>query len=446
MNGTRRLIGIVLMALALAATAAAQDPRPLSLTLEDCLTLALEQNPLYLATQERIEGARARLRQAVSGFMPQLTASGLHTLDEKLFTLEFPSFFPGQPPQRVTLDFTKDYQFSMNLSLPLFTGGRLLSGHKQARLNLESTQETVKQTRQDMVYSVTGAFYGYLLAGEFVAVSEEALALAEKHHRNVKNLYEAGLASKFDLLRAEVQVTNLKPSLLRAKNGLSQAEAGLKSLLGLDLDQPVVFSGRMEFVAFEADVEDATERALLNRPELKQMLYQRRMAAEMVKISRASGLPTVAIQGTFNYWADALSFRKNSWQDYYSINLVMSVPLFTGFSTSAQVGQSKALLRELEKTHKGLADKVRLEVRQAILNLNQARETLLSQEKNVEQARESVRIAELNYAEGLATSLDVSSVQVALAQAKTNRSQALFDYVMSLAQLKRAVGDETEVR
>ncbi len=446
MINTRRLAGIAVMALVLSSAAWSQEPHSLSLTLEDCLNLALEQNPLYLAAQEKIGGAQARLRQTASGFFPQLTANGLYTMDEKVFSLEFPSFIPGQPAQRVSLDFTKDYQFAMSLSLPLFTGGRLISSFKQARYNLESTRESVRQSRQDTIYNVTGSFYGYLLAKEFTAVAEEALALAEKHFLNVKNLFEVGMASKFDLLRAEVQVTNLKPALLRAQNGLSQTEAGLKTLLGLDLEQPVEFRGAMAYSPFEPDLESCTARALLNRPELNQMLYQKRMAAEMVKMSRAAGLPMVAISGSFNYWADALNFEKNNWQDYYSINLVISAPLFTGFSTAAQVGQSKALLRELEKTHQGLVDIVKLEVRQAILNLNQARETLRSQEKNVEQAEESVRIAELNYSEGLATSLDVSSVQMALAQAKTNRSQALFDYVMSLAQLRRAEGAEDETR
>jgi outer membrane protein TolC len=99
------------------------------------------------------------------------------------------------------------------------------------------------------------------------------------------------------------------------------------------------------------------------------------------------------------------------------------------------------MIRELELSKKGLVDMVRFEIRQATLKLNEAKESLLSQEKNVEQAQESLRIAELNYAEGMITVLDVSQAQVALSQAKTNYSQALFDYVISLAQLEKARGD-----
>jgi len=116
------------------------------------------------------------------------------------------------------------------------------------------------------------------------------------------------------------------------------------------------------------------------------------------------------------------------------------VPIFNGFEADARIGESKAVIRELEWTRKGLSETISFEVRQAILNRAQARETLLSQEKNVEQAREAVRIAELNYAEGLATNLDVLTAQVGLRQASTNYTQALYDCVISDAQLEKAIG------
>jgi outer membrane protein TolC len=164
------------------------------------------------------------------------------------------------------------------------------------------------------------------------------------------------------------------------------------------------------------------------------------MAGELLKISRAAHFPTLAVGGAYNFWGDKLRFGKNAWQSYYSVNLVLDIPLFNGFSAQAQVGRSKAIMRELELTQKGMAEMIKFEVQQSILNYKQARESLLSQEKNVEQAQEAVRIAELNYSEGLATSLDVSTAQVALSQAKTNYSQALFDCVISLAQLEKAIG------
>jgi len=412
----------------------------LVLTLDKSIRLALSQNPYHLASSEKVEAAQAKVREAAAGFFPTLNAQGLHTLDEKLFVLEFPSFIPGQPPQKIKIDFTKDYQFSLALNLPLFTSGRLVSGFKSAKYNLLSTEEAVRQSEHITVFNAKSAFYGCLLANEFVEVAEEAVEVAEKHLKNVKSMYKVGMASRFDLLRSEVQVANLKPQLIKARNNLEIARLRLKILLGLDLSQPIEVEGSLTYEPFEPDPETCLAKALRNRPEIKQLQYQKKMAGEMLKLARASNLPSLAVSGTYNFWADQFNFQKDNWQSYYTVNLVLTVPIFNGFATSARVAQSKAFLRELEFTEKGLREAVRFEVQQAILKLREARESLLSQEKNVEQAQESLRIAELNYSEGLATTLDVSSSQAALSQAKTNYTQALYDYVIALAQLDKAMG------
>jgi outer membrane protein len=443
MKRLNRFAACALLAAGLASAAPAQET--LVLTLEDSVRLALAQNPFYQATQQKVRAAESAVDEAAGRFFPSLNGQGQYTLDEKLFVLEFPSFIPGQPPQRVSIDFTKNYQFGLSFSLPLFTGGRLVSGFKQARYGLEAAAEGVKQSRQETIYNVKQAFYGYLLAKKFVEVSEEAVGLAEKHSANVKSLYEVGMASRFDLLRSEVQVANLKPQLIRARNGLRTSELGLKTLLGLDLNRAVEIRGDLAAPPVECDAAESEAQALAARPELSQLRYQSRMAAELVKIARSTALPTLAIAGTYNVWGDRFSFRRGTWQSYYTVNLVLTVPIFNGFSVRSQVGQSQAALRELDWNQKGLAEMVKFEVRQALLNYQQAKESLLSQEKNVEEAQESVRIAELNFSEGLATSLDVSSAQVALAQARTNYSQAQYDYVMALAQLDKARGVDDNI-
>jgi len=410
------------------------------LTLEDSIRLALSQNPYHLASGERVEAAQAQVREAAANFLPSLNAQGLNTLDEKLFVLEFPPMFPGDQPRKVKMDFTKDYQFYLSLSLPLFTSGRLVSGFKQAKYNLLSTKEAVRQSEHITIFNTKSAFYGCLLAEESVKVAEEAVEVAEKHLKNVKSMYEVGISSKFDLLRSEVQVANLKPQLIKAKNNLIIAKLNLKTLLGMDLSQPIEIKGDLSYEPFEPDLEECLTKAFLFRPGVQQLRYQKKMAGEMVKIARAAGLPSLAISGTYNFWADQFNFNKDNWQHYYTVNLVLTVPIFNGFATSARVAQSKAVIKELEFTQRGLGEAIRFEVRQAILKLKEARESLLSQGKNVEQAQESLRIAELNYSEGLATTLDVSSTQAALTQAKTNYTQALYDYVMSLAQLDKAMG------
>lgn len=411
----------------------------ITLTLEESIRLALSQNPYHLANEERVETAKAHIREAASGFLPSLNAQGLHTLDEKLFELEFPDPLTGQP-QRISMDFTRDYQFSLSLSLPLFTSGRLTSGFKQAKYNFLSTEEAARQSEHTTVFNAKAAFYGIFLAKEFIRVAEEAVEDAEKHFTNVKRLYELGMASKFDLIRTEVRVANLKPELIASKNNLRIAELNLKTLLYIDLSQPIEIKGELKFEDVKPELDGCITRALANRPEISQLRYQKNMAGEMLKLVRASALPSLAVSGTYNYWADQFNFGEDNWQNYYTVNLALTIPLFNGFSASARVAQSKSMIRELDLNMKGIVDMVEFEVREALLKLDEAKETLLSQEKNVEQAQESLRIAELSFSEGMVTTLDVSAAQIALSQAKINHSRALYDYVISLAQLDKAMG------
>jgi outer membrane protein TolC len=411
----------------------------MTLTLEESIRLALSQNPYHLAAAERVETAKAQVREAAANFFPTLNAQGLHTLDEKIFELEFPNPITGQP-ERVSMDFTRDYQFALSLSLPLFTSGRLTFGFKQAKYNLQSNEEAERQSEHITIFNAKSAFFGYLLARDFVKVAEESVELAEKLFKNIESLYKVGMSSKFDLLRSEVRVANLKPQLIRARNNLKIAELNLKTLLGLDLSLPVEIKGELTYELFEPELETCIAEALSNRPELSQLMYQRKMAGEMLKLARSSNLPSLALSGTYNFWAHQFNFNKDTWQNFYAVNLVLTLPLFNGFTTSARVAQSKAMIRELEFTNKGFEDRVKFEVRQALLRLGEAKESLISQEKNVEQAEESVRIAELNFAEGMITTLDVGTAQAALTNAKSNYSQALYDYVLSLAQLDKAMG------
>jgi outer membrane protein TolC len=442
MNKIGASVLALLLILGSAWSAFSQEKEKLTLTLEKSINLALSQNPSYLASREGVDAAQAQVRYAAAQFFPSLDAQGLQILDKKVFVVEFPSLIPGGRPQKIPLDFTRTYQLSLSFTLPLYTGGRLTSGYKQARYNLSANEEEVRLSSQETVLNVKRGFYTYLLAKELVKVSEEALGLAESLLQNVKNMYEVGMASRLDLLRAEVRVSNLKPPVIQARNNLAISELSLKTLLGLDLAQPVEFVGELTYQPVEMDLQESLARALARRPELSQVNYQKKIAGEMEKIARAGSLPTLAVAGNYNYWANYFNFKKNNWENYYSFNLVLTIPIFNGFSTPAKVAEAQARVRQIEYAEKGLVDGIKLEVQSAILNINQAKESLLSQQKNVEEAKESVRVAELSYTEGMVTITDVAAAQVALSEAQINYLRALYDYSVSQAQLEKAMGSD----
>jgi len=228
--------------------------------------------------------------------------------------------------------------------------------------------------------------------------------------------------------------------VIQARNNVAVAELSLKTLLGLDVAQPIEVVGEMTYSPVNINLEESLAKALQNRPELSQVQYQKDIAAEMIKIARADYLPTIAISGSYSTWADRFVFTKNTWQDFYSFNLVLSIPLFNGLQTPAKVAESKALIREIEFAEKGLVNNIKFEVQASYLTMINAQEALLSQEKNIDAAQESVRVAELNYSEGLITITDLGAAQVALSEARINYLRAIYEYDVSLAQLEKATG------
>lgn len=427
--------GIILLALLYNISYAEK----IELTINDSVRIALEKNPNILAMKKRIESAKNQEQGALSNFLPKLDLSAMKTVEEKLFTIEIPSFVPGQPPTVAKFDFTKDYQYTLRMTQTIFTGGKLISSYNQAKLNLNLTEEMDSQVKQDLIFEVKRAYYGVLLSKEVLKVSENALTLAEKHLERTKKLVEAGVASRLDLLRAEVQVANLKPQVIKAKNAVELAESNLKTLLGLKSDDEVVLKENLSYTPVKIESEKLISIAFEKRPELNQLRIQRKMAGEMLKLAWASYIPNVALAGEFNWRADRFSFSKSALENYYTVNLVLTLPVFDGFSREAKISQSKAELERIDYILKGAEQSISLDVKSAILSFKEAEESYESQKTNVGQAEEAVRVAELNYEEGLATYLDVLSAHMALTEAKMNLAQALYNYNVALAKIERAV-------
>ncbi len=422
----------------------------LVLTLEESIKLALERNKRVLQAEEDIRAAQAKVKEARSGFFPQLSGKGSYTLFEGLPEVDFPigQFNPMLPPgatKKVEMDFTKDYTVSLNLTQPLFTWGRIWQGYKTAELNLRITQERYKQVKEETIYQVKKAFYGVLLMEKFIQVTKEAEELAKEHLRVTKIRYGAGEASEFEVLRAEVSLANLKPRIIKAENGLKLALLGLKNTLGIDLAEEVKVEGELKRTGYNLSLEDCISRALKGRSEIAQLELQREIGERMLKLAKANNKPSLAFIGSYTAENNSLSFDWDKWDKSYMGLLTLSLPIFDGLQTKAKVQEAMVSLDKLELAEEQLKEGIKLQVRQAYLALQEAEEITASSEENLRQAQRSVEIAQEQYEQGMVTSLDVMGVELALTQAKTNHYQALHDLILAIAGLQRAVGITEQV-
>jgi outer membrane protein len=427
------LLGLLVLAPTLTGGAAARD-----MTLDDCVSTALGANRDIVDARENLDQARSGIVEARSGYLPNLSLSGSYNFMEKAQTVEFP--LPGGGFEQTKLDFTRDYGLQLSLSQPLYTGGRLSGSYRISKISYDIAQADLERLEADVALKVIQAFYSYILAGESVAVAEEAIRTAEEFLRVVQARYAAGEASSFEVMRAEVEVSNLEPALISARNAVALADLALKNAMGVRLDDQLDFVGAFEENLAAAELGEAIARGLENRPELKMMRRSAEAADQSVRLAKAGRLPTFAISATYDMMSNDISLASDKWEKTYAGYLVMSLPVFDGLKTKSQIARSLSQARQARISIASLEDAVELEIRSSLLELEAARERLKSQGKGVEVAQEGLRIANDRYLQGLATNLDVMDAQLALTQARNLRLQALHDANLASATLERAMG------
>ncbi|MFH1311647.1 MAG: TolC family protein [Candidatus Eisenbacteria bacterium] len=409
------------------------------MTLDDCVARALDKNLSILEGEEVVSEAIGGIAEARSGFLPNLSLSGSYNFVEKVARFSIPDPTTGQSMD-FDADFTRDYSFQLMLSQPLYAGGSLTGAYRIAKRSHEIAEIDLLSRQADAALAVIESFYGLLLARESVEVTRQSIEAAEEFLRVVRARYDGGEASSFEVMRAEVEVSNLQPALIGARNAVALSELALKNAMGVEAGSDIEFVGEFEAKAFEIDPADAVLTALEHRPEIGMMQTQKTIAEESIRLAKAGRYPTLSLTANYDVRADEITLESDKMEKSYAGYLVMSFPLFDGLRTRSRISQSYSQLRQTDIAVAGLEDGIELEVRSAALVIDAALETLKSQEKNVEMAGEGLAIANERYLQGYATNLEVMDAQLALTRGRNNRIQALHDLNLAVAKAKKAMG------
>ena len=410
----------------------------LILNLEKSLETAYQNNRSLQSQKERINSAGFKIQEAKSGFYPNLSFQGSFT-----YLGVNPSFvvdIPGVFSQKVTVGFHDNYTFALALQQSLFTWGRIRNRYSISNLNLSLEQENYIKNKQGITYNVTSSFYSVLLVGELIKVREDALKNIQEHLKTVELRYQAGQASEFDVLRARVQLANANLPLLQARQTYDLGLSSFKNMLGLPQESQIELDGQLSFQPIEVNLEDATQKALLQRPELRSLALQSQMALKSLAIAKAGNKPS--LMGIANVLYENPWYSQRKWDTDWNFTVALSFPLFDGFATRSKVNQARSDLKQLDLGEQDLKEGIKLEVKEAVTSLDLAKETILSQQETVNQAKESLRIAKVQYAQGIITSLEEMDAELALTFAQINYLQALADYLRAQAQYNKAVGEE----
>ena len=420
---TTLLIPIFALALSQPVLAA-----PIELSLDDSITLALKTNPSINIANSGREKSYWAVGQAKAG---------------KGFSLDFTHSDKryNTPPSYLN-SYTKYYYYtkfdnSLSLSLPIYTGGKLESQIDQAKLNLKVSDLNIDATKQQLKQSVTTYYFNVLQCRNALEVSQGTVANYLGHLKNVEAQFNAGTIPKVDVLASEVSLANAQNSLIKAQNNYTLAIANLNNVIGLSLDSEIKLKEDLKYEQYALTLKDCEKYALLKRPEMAQYQAKIAIAQDDDKIAKSGYRPTVTLAATEDWYdKDLIGSSHNNWL----VGLTASFNLFDSGLISSKVNQSKASLEMVQEQARQARDTILLEVRQYYLSMYEAEERIDTSKVAVDQAKESLRIAELRYAAGVGTNIDVLDALLAQNTAKTNYIQALYDYNTNKAQLDKAMG------
>ncbi|MCF7923382.1 MAG: TolC family protein [Candidatus Marinimicrobia bacterium] len=412
---------------------------PMALSIEASIQMALDRNPNIKIAQEKVSDAQQSFYQAIGSALPSVSLQGTRIMDEKVQVIPNPFPIPGGPTT-LELDFTMDYQYDVRVTQPLFTGGKIALGTLMANKGVEMGRSQYAQEKNKLSFNVIQAYLGLLVTKEFLAVAEEGYNTAVEFYDISKLLYEQGMISKLDLLQAEVQAANLLPQKTQAENGVTMATAGLKMLLGLDSKTSIELTDELAYTPGDFDLEQLKVKALMDRPELQQMNLSKSLSSMNVNMARSSFLPMLALSYSYSKAGNDLDLYSD-WNDSYMVAVGLSYDLFKGGTRFSKVRQARIAQRQVEYGFEALKDAILLDVEQAYLRLNEAEKNILLQQKTVGQAEEAARLAKLQYREGTITNLQANQVQINLTAARANYLQAMYNYTLAKASIKKAIGE-----
>src|SRR5438034_3039036 len=416
----------------------AQQAIPEVLTLEKAMELALSNHPSLRVASGTQAINEALVGQAQSGFYPQVQG----TVGKTLRTSNSTSTFQGSGTPRITTgNTTPFYTNSVTLNQLFYDFGTTRSQVDTAQFNLKAANSDAETTVQTVVVNVQQAYFNLQQTQRLVTVNEEAINQFQKHLDLAKGRFKAGVAPKIDVTTAEVDLSNAQLNLITARNNALIARVTLNNAMGIQTTSPYRVQDPGQAEPYQVSLDEAVARAMQLRPEMISQRAQERAAEAAIKAAQGNFFPTVTSSATYTYSGIEFPLVYN-----WNVNGTVNVPIFSGFLTKHQVAQARANLLKTKATGDGLRQPILLEVSQALLNLEAARERLKLTAVTVDQAKERLALVEGRYKAGLSNAVEVTDAEVVLVNALANDVVAMSTYQAAKAQLDRAMGINTPVR
>lgn len=487
---------LILALTTLATSAQAQQ----TLTLDSCRAMALRNNKTLSASRLQLDMARYNKKAAKTKYLPHISALGGYELtsreisllskDQKsalanagtnttgalhndiagaltslaqqgILTPEQASNLGGMfgqvgskigeavnhVGQNIVDAFRTDtrqmYALSVMLTQPIYMGGAIIAANRMADIGEEMAQNNIEASTQNTLHSIDKAYWTVVSVHHKKQLAESYLAVVKKLDDDVSKMIHEGVATRADGLKVDVKVNEAEMSLTQAENGLALAKMLLCQLCGMDVDSDITLADEnADNIVEQADDAQADRAvAMENRPELKLLQNSADMSRQATKLVRAAYLPQVLLTGgyvatnpnVFNGFERKLS-------GMWNVGVMVRVPLWNWMEGTYKVRASRIATTIVELERDDIREKIDLQVSQSQFKVKEANRRLAMATKNVENAEENLRCANLGFKEGVIPTTDVMAAQTAWVQAQSQKIDAEVDVKMSQVNLKKALG------
>ncbi len=433
MNFKSLLISLVLFITTLPIFA--QEPSPRIISLQECLKLAIENSPRLKINALEQHKLHYRYKETVGAGLPHINFTGSFDDYVSLPTQLIPGEFFGKPGELIPVQFGTTYNLAGALDASqIIYNQTYLVGMRMARLAMEQNRLESERVRTEVVFEVAQSYYTAQITLKQVRNLEENLKKLVKAEQIARSQYENGLIRKVDLDRIVVNELNTQTAIDRLQVMYEQQLNMQRYFMGLDLDQPIVFSDTVVSAGINLNMAND----LSGHIDIRMLEKQKQLATANIKMDQSKYLPSVNLIASMNYLNQSNTYyffgKSTDWFNTSLLGLRLSVPVFNGFQKRNKVNQSKIELDQLHVSEDNVIRVLSVTSKDAANRLNNAIKDELRQRENMKLAERVYSISQEQYQKGVISLTDLLNAETGLSDSQTNHSLALVQ--MKIAELE----------
>lgn len=425
-------------------TKAQQKDTTARFSLQDAIAYAQQHQVSIINAQIDEQIAKNTVKQTLGIGLPQLSGNASFQDFLKVPTSLLPGEVFGQPGTQIPVKFGVKYNSSIGLELnQLVFDGTYLVGLQASKTYKELSTKNSSRSRIETAVAVTKAYYSVLVSNEQLALLDANLERLKKSLTDTRELFKNGFAEKIDVDRLDVLNNNLVTERQNVIRLLALNVNLLKFQMGMSIGSNLTLTDKISSVDVSKTQVLGDSTAYRRRIEYSLMQTQKKLNDLDVKRYKSQFLPTLSAFGstTASYQNDSFSSLYDQRFPNTVIGLRLSVPIISGGQKLYQLRNAKLTAMKTQNELYNLQNAIGLEVSQAQTTYLNGQQSLDNQKRNMDLAKEVLRVTKVKYEQGVGSSLEVTTAETSLKEAQNNYINALYDMLINKVNLDKALGN-----